>query len=153
MRLAFCVVKDAVNGAKTSTELVELASANGGDEFMAVKPWLGAIVPPTRVSKKGGPKETEEASTDVDLTLAWVFGYRSQGKGNDGCGQVPRVSARRGGTPRSRTERMAWADCRNNLRYTSGGDILYVAAALGIVYHKNKNDQSFFQVGAMSARP
>jgi hypothetical protein len=37
-------------------------------------------------------------------------------------------------------------DCRNNVRYTSGGDVLYVAAALGVVYHKSKNAQSFLQV-------
>jgi hypothetical protein len=33
------------------------------------------------------------------------------------------------------------------VRYTSSGDVVYMAAALGIVYHKGKEQQSFLQVG------
>jgi len=82
---------------------------------MAVKPWVGAIVPPTSIGTGKGAKAVQEASTDVDLQLEWVYGYRCQ-------------------------------DCRNNVRFSSGGDIVYMAAALGVVYHKNKNSQSFLQV-------
>lgn len=38
------------------------------------------------------------------------------------------------------------ADCRNSVRYTSSGDLVYNAAALGIVYHKNTEQQTFLQV-------
>jgi microtubule-associated protein-like 6 len=70
-------LQDAAKGEKTANELVELASnqRNGGDEFMAVKPWMGAIVPPSKA-----PKGNPQTSTDVDLQLSWVLGYRSEGQ-------------------------------------------------------------------------
>jgi hypothetical protein len=99
--------QDAVSSAKTSTELQELASrgnsssssgsvtaagsgmgaaqdgllSGGGDEFMAVKPWLGALVPPHSAAAQSSSSSSSgvEASTDVDLTLQWVHGYRAHG--------------------------------------------------------------------------
>jgi len=46
--------------------------ASKTDDFVAVKPWLGSIVPPTNAPTKSvtGP--------DVSLTLDYVHGYRSQ---------------------------------------------------------------------------
>lgn len=73
-----------MSGSKTSTELQELHNGatpealSGGDEFMAVKPWVGALVPPHAASDKASDKRTE-ASTDVDLQLSWVYGYRAHG--------------------------------------------------------------------------
>jgi hypothetical protein len=67
--------QDAVNNSKTSTELMELAKPSSGDEFMAVKPWLGALVPPS-----WGGNAKAEASTDVDLQLSWVHGFRAKGR-------------------------------------------------------------------------
>jgi len=43
-----------------------------GDEFMAVKPWLGAIkepIPP--------PKNIRKEKPDVEYEIDWVYGYRS----------------------------------------------------------------------------
>lgn len=72
-----------MSGSKTSTELQELHNGStpealsGGDEFMAVKPWVGALVPPHAASDKTDKRA--EASTDVDLQLSWVYGYRAHG--------------------------------------------------------------------------
>lgn len=45
-----------------------------GDEFAAVKPWLGAIKEPENMKgkkhKKGAPKE--------DFQIDWVYGFRSE---------------------------------------------------------------------------
>eukprot|EP01029_Cantina_marsupialis_P014635 TRINITY_DN32098_c0_g1_i4.p1 TRINITY_DN32098_c0_g1~~TRINITY_DN32098_c0_g1_i4.p1 ORF type:complete len:1031 (+),score=348.41 TRINITY_DN32098_c0_g1_i4:513-3605(+) len=43
-----------------------------GDEFMAVKPWLGAIVAPS--DYKAGPPQD---APDAEMELEWVHGYRS----------------------------------------------------------------------------
>ena len=46
-------------------------SEAGGDEFMAVKPWLGAIVEPTI------PPAVNPTIPEDELHLRWVHGYRS----------------------------------------------------------------------------
>lgn len=52
----------------------------GGDEFMAVKPWLGAIVPPTngKALLKAG-----SSSPDVQLELEHIHGYQGQNASNN----------------------------------------------------------------------
>ena len=53
-------------------------SGGGGDEFMAVKPYLGAIKPPTKTdppSWENNPKPPE-----CKMEIEWIFGY------NSGCG-------------------------------------------------------------------
>ena len=42
-----------------------------GDEFMAIKPWLGAVKGPSR------DVPTSNNTPDVSLELDWVYGYRS----------------------------------------------------------------------------
>lgn len=42
------------------------------DQFMAVKPWVGAIVEPTV------PPKFDPSVPDVELSLEWVHGYRAQ---------------------------------------------------------------------------
>ena len=44
---------------------------NGGDEFMACKPWLGAIKAPTKYDV------VENTAPDADLELKWVNGFTS----------------------------------------------------------------------------
>ncbi len=79
-------------------------ATDGGDEFMAVKPWLGAIVEPTL------PPTINPKVPDEELHLRWVHGYRA-------------------------------LDSRNNLRYTAKGELVYPAAALGVVYSTKKWQQ------------
>ena len=53
-------------------ELFEKVEPGEGDEFAAVKPWLGAIKEP--VPK---PKVNSKAPVE-DLDIDWVYGYRSE---------------------------------------------------------------------------
>jgi hypothetical protein len=41
-------------------------------------------------------------------------------------------------------------DCRNNVRYSCAGSIVYTAAAVGVVYSKSAGKQKFFQGGHAS---
>ncbi|ETW03494.1 hypothetical protein, variant [Aphanomyces invadans] len=81
-----------------------LFDADAGDEFMAVKPWIGAITAPSNPPKEN-PREPE-----VTMHLDWVFGYQTE------------LS-------------------RNNLRYNANGQIVYHAAAVGIMYDRDTNTQ------------
>jgi microtubule-associated protein-like 6 len=49
-----------------------IEEAGGGDEFMAVKPWLGAIKAPT------APADANPSAPRVKLNLEWVYGYRGR---------------------------------------------------------------------------
>jgi len=49
----------------------------GGDQFMATKPWIGAIVPPTVV-----PPE-DPSVPDDELHLEWIHGYRASDARNN----------------------------------------------------------------------
>ena len=53
-------------------DLFEIVPPGEGDEFMAVKPWLGAIKEP-----ENHPKPNKKAPK-VDLDIDWVYGYRSE---------------------------------------------------------------------------
>ncbi|EAR94225.2 HELP domain protein (macronuclear) [Tetrahymena thermophila SB210] len=83
-----------------------------GDEFMAVKPWLGAIKEPTTYYKDPLNQSKEPP---VSLQLEYVHGYRAK-------------------------------DCRDNIRYLKSGNIVYNAAALGIVMDITSNTQRFFNL-------
>eukprot|EP00636_Phaeomonas_parva_P008104 CAMPEP_0118868616 /NCGR_PEP_ID=MMETSP1163-20130328/12066_1 /TAXON_ID=124430 /ORGANISM="Phaeomonas parva, Strain CCMP2877" /LENGTH=2540 /DNA_ID=CAMNT_0006803335 /DNA_START=188 /DNA_END=7810 /DNA_ORIENTATION=- len=113
-KVARSALLEAARQGKTQTELLEMTQLEGGrsagDEFAAVKPWLGAIMEPT----DGAGNAAYGGATDVDLNLCWVHGYRS-------------------------------GDCRNNLRYTAAGDLVFMAAALGVVYSKGADTQRFVQ--------
>lgn len=95
---------------------VDGGSGKEGDEFTAVKPWIGAIKAPTaRVRSNPDPPSAV-------LDLEWVHGYSAQ------CS-------------------------RNSLRYcqttsaasTGKGDIVYPAAALGVVYDPATRKQRFLR--------
>jgi len=57
---------------KDMAELFEKVEPGEGDEFAAVKPWLGAIKKPTH-----HPKINPDAPAD-DLEIDWVYGYRNE---------------------------------------------------------------------------
>jgi microtubule-associated protein-like 6 len=52
---------------------------DGGDEFMAVKPYLGAIHEPTRYKDK----KISDSVPDTSLTLDWVYGFSAQDSRNN----------------------------------------------------------------------
>lgn len=52
--------------------LFEKVPPGEGDEFAAVKPWLGAIKEP-----KNHPKINKKAPAE-DFAIDWVYGYRSE---------------------------------------------------------------------------
>jgi len=68
--------------------LFEEEDAGAGDEFMAVKPWLGQIREPSNF--KRAPKNQEKPPT-IALDLEWIHGYRARDSKNnisilaDGC--------------------------------------------------------------------
>jgi microtubule-associated protein-like 6 len=62
-------------------EIFEEQSQQGGDEFMAVKPWLGTI---TRMKPKDfDPRSISNDAPDVDMDLSFVFGYRGSDSRNN----------------------------------------------------------------------
>jgi len=42
-----------------------------GEKFMAVKPWIGAVIPPSN------PKAVNKSPPDKKFKLDYVFGYRT----------------------------------------------------------------------------
>lgn len=68
--------------------LFEEEEAGAGDEFMAVKPWLGQMREPSNFRK--APKNQEQPPT-VTFELEWIHGYRARDSKNnitilkDGC--------------------------------------------------------------------
>ena len=54
------------------SEIFEKIAPGEGDEFQAVKPWLGAIKKP-----KNHPRINKHAPDD-EFVIDWVYGYRSE---------------------------------------------------------------------------
>ena len=54
--------------------MLAMEDVGEGDEFMAVKPWIGQMKEPTGFSK---PLKNASKKPDIDLDLEWVHGYRS----------------------------------------------------------------------------
>jgi WD40 repeat protein len=92
----------SANNAISTTDLEE---PSGGDEFMAVKPWKGAIRAPDN------PPPINSSIPSATLQINWVHGYTSGAAGASDS----RVSS--------------------NLFYNATGDIVYPAAALGVCLH------------------
>ncbi|ETP32383.1 hypothetical protein F442_18894 [Phytophthora nicotianae P10297] len=110
---------------KRADDPLEVAATNDdvGDEFMAVRPWLGAVVAPS----KAASMKVDSTSPNTRLELERVHGYQAQ-------------------------------TASNNARYDSNGKVVYHTAALGIVFDKSAQRQSFFRshdddVVALCAHP
>jgi hypothetical protein len=117
-RNCVCVCVRAGGAADTSAfGLFELDdSASAGDEFMAVKPWIGAIVAPS------APPPAASGPPSASLDLEWVHGYSAQASRN------------------------SLRYCQTKERSSSGkGDIVYPAASLGVVYDLTSNRQRFLR--------
>lgn len=86
---------------------------SGGDEFLAVKPWLGAIRAPKC------PPPISDQGPDIGVSLKWIHGYTSMAVGPSNT----RVS--------------------NNLFYGHENSIVYPAAALGVTYYPSTVKQRY----------
>ena len=86
----------------------------GGDEFMAVKPWLATIKEPTNFSSS---RVTNKAP-DANLSLEWVYGYSAQDQRNN--------------------LRYVLNDSNGVTR------MVYPAAAVGVVYNPRTHRQQFY---------
>lgn len=100
---------------KENTGLFVEEEVDVGDEFMAVKPWLGAIKAP---SDYLGFKSSQLARPKVDIELDYVFGYRTKDCRNN-----------------------LFLDLGND----SETVLMYHAAALGICLDVESNTQSFLR--------
>lgn len=104
---------DLLEAVKEESSLFDFQTVGEGDQFLAVKPWLGelkASTPNDYVPPKNQSKPPEE-----NIALVKVHGYRS-------------------------------FDSKNNLKYTAGGQVVYPAAALGIVMDPVTRQQKFFSM-------
>lgn len=63
---------DNVEYDSVMSQIFEKIEPGEGDEFAAVKPWLGAIKEP-----KSHPKPVKK-SPDQEYVIDWVYGYRSE---------------------------------------------------------------------------
>ena len=90
------------------------SGGNGGDEFMAVKPWLATVKEPTNFSSASVSNE----APDANLTLEWVYGYSAQDQRNN--------------------LRYCLNDSNGDTR------VVYPAAALGVVYNPRTHTQQFY---------
>ena len=68
-------LQEAANEDGGHEDLAELFQQGGGDEFMAVKPWLGTIS--VMKPKSFDKKKVSTSAPDCDMELTWVHGYRA----------------------------------------------------------------------------
>ena len=70
--------KKKVNAAMESNDMgnfFEMEELGEGDQFMAVKPWIGALKAPSSYVK---PARNQDLPPSITLTLEWVHGYRAK---------------------------------------------------------------------------
>ena len=92
------------------SNLFQFETVGEGDQFLAVKPWLGEMKAST--PKYPVPKSHSKAPEST-LTLERVHGYRGY-------------------------------DSRNNLKFTSNGNIVFPAAGIAVVMDSKTGKQEFF---------
>ncbi|CAM9091671.1 unnamed protein product, partial [Phaeothamnion confervicola] len=165
------------SGAASAAAVAPLLAAaaggvGGGDEFMAVKPWIGAIVAPTDLLSKDA---RWTAALELEAKLKRTAAKHEQLSSgatadSDSAAGLPALQTllaecsalatkvRRGGAATAAAAtpggtgsaapgndlELEWVhgyrshDCRNNARYGANGEIVFHAAAVGIVL-QNRN--------------
>merc|ERR1711871_371549 len=118
---------------------------SGGDEFMAVKPWLGAIVEPSDYKTENISSFSEEKLCQELLDR----GLSERGSLADKRSRLEVALHREHHSPPNEELELDFvfgyrsSDVRNNLFYDSEGSIVYHAAAVGIVYVPSQHTQRF----------
>ena len=136
---------------------IEFEQRSGGDEFMAVKPWLGAIVAPT-----GPPEDTKATLTKElnDHVRRLSIAHNSIDEGDVGMAlheelgeamkdvrsSINRVCrGKSSAAPESNRLELDWVhgyscsgDARGTVRYSSNSSIVYFAACLNIILGVNE---------------
>ena len=110
-------------------------SGGGGDEFMAVKPWLGAIVAPS------APPAVTLTKPKVRLDLEWVYGYRGfDARDNVRCdGVCMNADAIQCVCVTAMLLVFPYVHS-----YNDADGIVYHSAGVGIVYDRSKHSQKFY---------
>jgi len=65
-------VENISSGVEDEGGLFQTEQVDEGDQFMAVKPWLGAVKPPSNYRFNKG----DDDAPDATLQLQYVHGYR-----------------------------------------------------------------------------
>ncbi len=73
-------VKSKLNAAEIDNPFLQIEEIGHGDEFQAVKPWVGQIKAPSDFRK---PKLNQNKAPQIGFDLEWVHGYRSQDSRNN----------------------------------------------------------------------
>ncbi len=156
------VSKGTQSAASTNFDIDdEVAAPSGGDEFCAVKPWLGAIVAPSSYTDPN-PKNVSIFHTKMgelnNLLSNMNMKDTTVQVNNEICDKAIDVSnaiyengIHSPSAPDSDELNLEWVhgyrgyDCRNNVRFVYGSSlIVYPAAALGVVYDVAKKRQKYF---------
>ena len=123
--------------------------AGGGDEFMAVKPWLGTIL---NTVPSVIPKVDPRYLLVIALPVAMASIAPPPASGRACCNRLCRCVAGWSSPPDVGIE-LEWVhgyrsdDCRNNVRYNADGEIVYCAAGVGIAYSQEKHQQRYDATG------
>ena len=136
----------------------DITAPSGGDEFCAVKPWLGAIVAPSTYTDPN-PRNVSIFQTrmgELSTLLSNLKNAEEKDKvTSDKIIEINEVLYDNGihfpSAPDSDELNLEWVhgyrgyDCRNNVRFVYGSSlIVYPAAALGVVYNMAKKTQNYF---------
>lgn len=159
-------LEDHSEGSGSGSGLDE--APTGGDEFTAVKAWLGAIVTPSAWANpdpaRAAPyhaalgelsaEHSKLSSSSGDGVVTVSTYAQIESKAQNVFNKLSEAGIINSSAPDSDELDLEWVhgyrgfDCRNNVRYVLGGTkryVVYHAAALGIVLDPEQRTQRFFK--------